>query len=340
MRLGLAVTFAVVVVVFLVWWQDRTLVHAETLLQSGEAPAALAELNRFLARHPTHQSALLLKARTLVAIEQWSEASDLFAMTGASTPDELRAWSTALLHQRKWREALPILEQLVEFQEHDADCLRNLTVCQHQLGYMQEALESAARLASLPGRSIDGLFQRGVIYRSLGDTHLAIENWEQIEELSPDASGLSIQPAEFFRVYAEDLMLEARQRLAAIYFRRSLAEQRNAEVLAQLGEAEYWSGQTVAARTAWLDALQIDENNSRARLGLAELALSQSDPESAIQWLEPLGTDPTGAGQAAYLLQRSYTLLSDEELAEQWQGKVAMVRKSRKLQAAFDAQSN
>ncbi|MEO8165810.1 MAG: tetratricopeptide repeat protein [Betaproteobacteria bacterium] len=211
-QLGLVLVSVAAVVAVLVWWQDRPLAQAEALLQAGHPAEALESLDALLARRPAHQRTLLLRSRALVALQQWQEASQLFAQTGAGTPAELRAWSTALLHQRQWREALPILEQLAAIRGNDAEDLRDLTICRFQFGQADAALASASELASLPGHELDGLLQRGVIHRSLGHTHLAIESWEQIEALTPNATGLPIPPAEFFRVYAEDLMLEARPR--------------------------------------------------------------------------------------------------------------------------------
>ncbi len=340
LKFGLVLISVVVVVAALIWWQDRPLRKAEALLQAGNPAAALEILDSYLARRPDHLRALMLKARTLVALQQWPEASQLFARTGAGSNDELRAWATALLHQRQWREALPLLERITADGVKDAELLRDLMICRYQLGQTAAALASATELASLPGHELDGLFQRGVIHESLGNIHLAIENWEEIEALSPDGKGLTIQPAEFFRVYAEDLMLEARPRQAAAYFQRSLDLQPNVEVLAQLGEAWYDAGQVDEAARVWREVLQEDENNEKARTGLAEIALNRGDAEAALQLLIPNSSSQQTTLAIAYLLQRAYTLLGDEDLAESWQQKVAMLRKAEKLQATFEARSN
>ena len=339
-RIALVPISVVVLVVALAWWQDRSLVVADSLLQSGDPSGALETLDAFLTHRPNHQRALLLKARTLVAVRKWDEASELFSQTGASTPDELRAWAIALLHQRQWHKALPLLEQLNAIGRNDAMTLRDLTICRHQLGRTDAALRSAAELASLPGHALGGLFHQGVIHGSLGNTHLAIKSWEQIEKLSPDASGLTIQPAEFFRGYADDLMLEARPRQALVYLQRSLDLQPSAEIRTQLAEAWYRVGNKSEAASIWSDVLKEDENNLEARLGLAELALSGTEPDAALQWLDPIATDQLATEAAAYMMQRAHTLLGNEDLAEHWQQKVAILRKSAKLQAAFEGRSN
>jgi tetratricopeptide (TPR) repeat protein len=178
-----------------------------------------------------------------------------------------------------------------------------------------------------------------VIHRSQRNAHLAITYWEQIEAITSNANGLVVQPAEFFRVYAEDLMLEARTRLAAQYFQRSLDLQPSAEVRARLGNAWYHCGRSVEAVKAWTEALDEDENNQEARLGLADEALSRADISAALRWLEPITSERQLTQEAAYLLQRTYSLLGNEELADHWQQKVASLRRSEKLRTAFEARS-
>ena len=90
-NIGIVLVSVVVMIVALVWWLDRPLVQAEGLLQDGSPAEALERLDAFLARRPAHQRALLLKARTLVALQRWQEATEVFELTGAGTPDELRA---------------------------------------------------------------------------------------------------------------------------------------------------------------------------------------------------------------------------------------------------------
>jgi uncharacterized protein YqjF (DUF2071 family) len=70
------------------------------------------------------------------------------------------------------------------------------------------------------------------------------------------------------------------------------------------------------------------------------LALGRADAEAAIQLLTPIATEAKATPATAYLLQRAYTLLGNEELGAHWQQKVATLRTSQKLQAAFEARSN
>lgn len=340
LKIVLVLIPVILLVMALTWWQDRSLAKAEALLQSGDPTGALDVLDTFLARRANHQRARLLKARTLVALEQWDGADELFSQTGAGTSAELRAWATALLHQQQWVEALRLLEQLNASDRNDAETLRDLTICRYQLGQADPALQSATQLASLPGHALEGLFHLGVIHGAMGNTHMAIESWERIEEITPDATGLAIQPAAFFRGYAEDLMLEARPRQALAYLQRSLALQSSLQTRTQLGEAWYRVGETREATKAWTDVLKEDENNQEARLGLAELALNRADAEAALQWLGPVATDQQATEAGAYMMQRAHTLLDNENLAEHWQQKVAILRKSRRLQAALEQRSN
>lgn len=346
LKIALVLIPVVVLVVALVWWQDRSLVRAEALLRAGDAAGASETLDPFLARRPDHHRALVLKARALVALQRWGEAAEIFSRTGAGSSVELRGWATALLHLQQWPDALPLLEQLNSNRhwtangDERAETLRDLTVCRFQMGQADAALESAAELAALPGHALEGLFQLGVIHGARGNTHLAIDAWERIEAISPRGTGLAIAPAEFFRVCAEDLMLEARPRRAVGYLQRSLGLESSPRVLAQLGTAWYQAGKESEAARAWSDVLKEDENNHEARAGLAELALNRADAQAALQWLAPLATQQQTTEAAAYLLQRAHAQLGHDALAEHWRQKGADLRKSAKLRAAFEARSS
>jgi tetratricopeptide (TPR) repeat protein len=339
-RFGLLLVVVVSLVGGVIWWQDRPLAKAEALLQADDPKAALQTLDAFLSRHPDHRRAMLLKAQSLVALHDWDAADKIFAQTGVGTAAESRAWASALLHQQQWSEALTLLNSLSANSRTDAESLRDLAICQFQTGQPAQALATTTELASLPGHAIDGFFQRGVIHRAMGNAYLAIKDWERIEALAPDANGLPISPAEFFRVHAEDLMSGGRPRRAITYFERSSELRLTAEICAQLGEALYLTGQKAAAERSWRRALERDDKCYEALMGLAELALARNDADAAIQFLKPIAIEQNATEESAYLMQRAHTRLRHEEIAADWEQRVATLRRSSKLQAAFEMRAD
>jgi Tfp pilus assembly protein PilF len=102
-----------------------------------------------------------------------------------------------------------------------------------------------------------------------------------------------------------------------------------------LGKASALSGQAAEAAAAWQRALEHDVGNAEARNGLAELALGGGNAKQALAWLEPLADHPHLSSTTAYVLERVYTLLGNEDELERWQGKTAELRQREKREAAF-----
>jgi tetratricopeptide (TPR) repeat protein len=319
-----------------IWWRERPYAAAERHLQQGEADRALQAADALLAWRPGSRRALSIKARALAANERWDEASEAFAHHGAQSPEELQAWATALVHRKRWGEAMPLLSQILSLHPANPLALRQLTTCQFQLGELAGALESAARLAQIPGHEVEGAFLKGVVYRAQGASNLAIEQWAGIELLRPGADGLPIHPAEFFRTYGEDLLAEGRPRAAIIRLTKSKELENSLAVWLLLGKAYDIAGEEKEAAAAWTTALAQDARSREARHGLAELALARSDAESALQLLAPLASSPSVSSATAYLMERAHTLLGNEEELERWQLETATLRQSEIRRSAVE----
>lgn len=101
--------------------------------------------------------------------------------------------------------------------------------------------------------------------------------------------------------------VEARQEQrfdqAADLLRRALVLQpQNSDALVQLGFAELGRGSLAAARTAFVDALEIAPDYSDARFGLAQVEFRSGDLKAALAIIEPLAaTQPDNAEVAALL---------------------------------------
>ena len=117
------------------WWQERPLTEAERALQQGNPQLALSSVNRFLLTHPQSNRGQLLKARTLVALGQWSEATRVFERVGAENVHDWHAWATACLQQQQWTSATPLLERVLDSAPDHVDALHEITACrQHFVG--------------------------------------------------------------------------------------------------------------------------------------------------------------------------------------------------------------
>jgi tetratricopeptide (TPR) repeat protein len=337
---GLVIVAAVVAVTIVrggQWWRDRPLATVARFLEEpGEADRALEAAEAFLARHPAHDRGRALKARALAELGRWDEASQIFSEVGANSPEESRAWATALVHQRRFSEALVMLERLLQLQPDDPVVLRHVTTCRFQMGLIPGALESASRLARIDGHTIEGLFLVGVIHRAQGDVHLALENWERLESVLPNAEGLPISAAEFFLVFGEDLLSEGLPRAASIKLRKSRDLEDRLVVQLRLGQACAISGNVAEAAEAWKRALEHDAGNVEARLGLAELAMDRSDGEKGLEWLTPLASRPDVSSETAYLLERIHTFLGNEGELEDWQRRTAELRESERREAVLN----
>lgn len=331
-----AVVLSAAIVTAVPWWRDRPLANIEGQLEQPDgAQPALEAAEAFLARYPASDRALALKARALAGLGRWDEANQIFSKVGARSPEEIRAWATALVHGRRFREALPLLERLLESEPDDPAALRQAVACRFQMGLTAAALDGAERLGRLDGHELEGFFLAGVVHRARGATDQALAKWAHIEALRPDGQGLPIGPAEFFLTYGEDLLLEGLPRTAAVKLNKSRELKDGLAVQLALGKACALSGQAAEAAGAWQRALEHDGGNAEARNGLAELALGDGDAREALAWLEPLLDDPRLSSTTAYLLERIYTVMGNEDELERWQGRTAELRRQEKREAAF-----
>jgi tetratricopeptide (TPR) repeat protein len=310
----------------MVWWKGLHVHQIEEQLAAGNAAEALAAAENYLANHPEHSEVHALRARALVALGRVEEARQLFEQVGAAQPVDLRAWSHALLTLGEWQQALPILARLDQMDPTNHETLEAITVCQYELGRHGEAIASAQRLAELPGHEAAGHLQLASIYRSAGQATLANQHFETVLQYHPDARGLDIDPAEFFLAYGECSLLSGDARRALELIERS--HQLKPSSRALLGQGEAWQaiGNVDRARQVLNQIAQHDPERDLARERLAEIALHQNDPTSALQNLQSVQERGAITANSAYLLQRAYTALGEESLAEQWQARTAALR--------------
>jgi len=318
-----------------IWLQELPLHRAEWALADGRVEAARGLVEDFLRGQPDHEAAHRLRARILVKQGRWDDVITIYENYGAATRDDLRALSTALLREQKFSFALPVLEALLKASPDDPDLLHETTACRSFLGKHQAALESAERLARIPGHEVRGLIQSGMIQESLGNHDEAIAAWAGVVRSDPQLEQIQLPPEQFLARYGESLLNAGRAAEAIPWLERSIDVRPTPEALTMLGECREQTGEPEAAARAWEQAVAMQPRNEHARHGLAELALGRRDLDAARRWIEPLAARSQPTSAAAYLMQRIETLEGNAVEAERWRAETARLRELERKRNAL-----
>jgi len=316
-------------------WRDRPLVVAESALEGGDLKYAHYLLTRYLARNPDSHRAMALQARVLVAAGNPDGAIALFDQAGAATDEDRRAWTRALLLTEQWTLAIPLLERSLQSDPENPDVLYELTACRVRMGLFKDALETAQRLARLPGQEARGHVFVGAILRDLGRDAEAAEAYKAVLVHDPKAETLQTPREEFYLQYGQSLLRIGKPQEALEPLKLSAAARETPEVLLELGNAAMHLRRMDDAKLAWKRAVTIHESGVAAREALARAELQDGHPELALKWLEPL-PDKDSTLESAYLRQRAYTLLDKDAEASKWQEQAAALRKKQEFSAELD----
>ena len=330
------VTFAAIGLA--VWWEDRPLAAIERALDLKDYDQALLLTDKYLKDSPYHLRALDQKARALAGLQRWSEAERLFDRIGGESFASRRAWSQALLHERRWNEALPLLTRLNEQAPHDPDILHELCACEAKLGYFDESIEAAKRLTRISGHGRRGRFLLGMLHYKRGNNRLAIEAWKPLFEEGPDLSDLQASPAEFLLAFGRALLDDGRPAEALQPLKRAVHLDPAAEALDALAEAHDDLGDRAQAAALWEQAVARSPEDRAAREGLARAALEKKAPAEALRWLGPLLTKDDLHSSTAFLAQRCASFAGDKEAAATWTARANSLRdREKKIDAVEQA---
>jgi tetratricopeptide (TPR) repeat protein len=331
-RRGLALKILLIVAVAaggalgILWWQDRELREARSALAAKDAEQALRLTEAYLEKHPDSASAMALKARTLVALdEQPEEAIRLFDRVGVADLDEMYAYAQAHLKVQQWSVALPYLVEVTDKRSNDAEALHALTLCRIQLGMLVEALQSAELATRCEGHEAKGHVLMATTYRKLNDPVSAAAEYGRVLNFEPEAANLQLTPAEFTYEFGRTLLDAGDAAKAAPQLVRSVELGPTAPAYAALGEAYSILRQTPRAVAAWKEALKLDPLEDTARQGLAAVALRDNDARQALEWLKPLETQGRGLSNTALLLATAYEAIKDEPAAATWRQRAAAI---------------
>jgi tetratricopeptide (TPR) repeat protein len=270
----------------------------------------------------------------LVALGRPGEAIAWFERVGAAAPEDLHAWAEAYLMRQQYSLAHPLLERVLQLEPNNRDALYEITACRTRLGLYDQAMESARRFAQLPGCEARGYVFLGTLQSDLGNYQEAADSYAQVLKFDPEVKDLQVPGYDFLIQYGRTLLRAGRAAQALAPLEQSISLQPSAEAYALLGEARAQLGETSAAAEAWRAAVSLESQHRAAREALANAELSQGRGEEALKWLAPLETGPPLNASTAYLFQRAYTLLKNEEAARQWTERTEKLRRAESLQSA------
>lgn len=334
-RVLAVVVMVATVLLGMLWWQERQLCEAAIALEKGDAKYAMYLVTRVLQRNPNNTRALAIQARGFVDLGYSEDAIKIFDHIGAASAEDTHALAKAFMMRQEWSSAEPLLIRVLQITPNDADVLYELTSCQMRLGRFKEALENAQLFRQASGQFARADLLIGSTYGAMRNYHEAAKAFERVFKKEPEGKNLQISSAEFFLRYGRVLMELGRPQDALMPLKLSAAGQENGEVFVLLGDAASQLGKPKNAVAAWKKAVEVDPKNSSARASLANAALLAGDGKQARQWLEPL-RDGKLSSAVAYLFQRTFTLLRDEQEASVWKEKTAALRREESVIAVLD----
>ncbi len=311
----------------MVWWQERELSRAAQALEQGETRYAMYLVGKFLGRNPSNSRALAIQARGLLELGYPDETIQIFDTIGAASREDMHALARAYMLRGEWSSAERLLVRVLQLTPDEPNTLYELASCQIRLGRFQQALTNAQKFATLPDQAARGQVMIGSIHGDMGNDREAADAFAQVLQEDPQAENVQITPAEFYLRYGRVLLRLGKPAEALEPLKRSVADGPSGTAFTLLGDAASQLGRSEDAALAWREAIKLEPVSFSARTSLANLALLSGDGKGAIEWLEPITGEENLPSRTTYLLQRAYTLLGDAEAADRWREKTAELRR-------------
>ncbi len=170
--------------------QPRTLDAALSLLATGLAADALAELDELLRRDPRHAEAWVQRSLALILLSRNDEALSSADRAVKLMPGHPNAHSyrgSALLQLGRTNEALSAYERLLALAPKAAVAHYNRANALRKLGRWQEALRSLEQALRLQPAYPDALTVTGLAMQALGDLDGALASFNAALKINPQA---------------------------------------------------------------------------------------------------------------------------------------------------------
>lgn len=170
--------------------QLSLLESAQRHIAAGRPEAALADLDRLLARSPKDTNAWVQKALALVLMARYPTALDAANRALKLAPGNPNAHSyrgSALLQMGQLEEALAAYERVISIAPHAAVAHYNRGNALRRLGRWVESLGSLEQALKIQPDYTDALTVSGIAWRALGDQVRALQFFDEALRINPQA---------------------------------------------------------------------------------------------------------------------------------------------------------
>lgn len=293
------------------WLDERPLVEARQRLENGDPERAVKLLRYFLNDHPKHSVAQGLMGRALVSAGEIDDAISLFAEFPPTDELETYALARAQMEKRQWSLALRLLNRTLQVKPDLTFAIEDRLVCQGKLSLYDLALKDAETLARTVDMEPSGYNWLAFLHEEMGNNEQALEAYGRILEYSPQAKGLPFKSETMLTKFADLLYKTGDYDRAFENAEKSLAYEETEKAYVLQGKVLVKREDFDAANIAFRRALELNPRNHEARVGLARMALSRGEGETAKSLLAPIAVKNNNLETAEAILE-TLKLLKNE----------------------------
>ncbi len=155
---------------------------------AGDHQAALRHLDRVIAKNPRDTAALSAKADSLVALERFEEAANVYKEVARLSPRDTAArynYAVVLFRLARFDEAAHVLRDIVRLAPDHADAQYNLASLAQRDGRITEAREAWEAFTRLRPDVPSGWFNLGVVNMDFDEPTAAADAFSRFTELRP-----------------------------------------------------------------------------------------------------------------------------------------------------------
>lgn len=369
---GLLVVVLVVAGIMLIDYLGRGPIReAQSKLREKDYGYALAVLEDYLVSHPNDIFARSLKAQAHAGLNQFEECRKIYEdLQGPSSIEDMFAFAKSMTVLENYNEAyhnwIGVMAKISDGEldnrsredkyDYQAEALYFMAACQAELGQLNRAAETAKALKSVPNHEAIGRYLAGLVEIKRGNPEVAIEEWDRVLELDPQAEQINVPRNVFLYEIGivkvengknEEGIKHLQEGLSLIRFDelQSRADDldKASSAMTAIGTAYDSLGDTDNAELYWKKQVEFQLRFSlpadrKAREGLANLALIEKQPKVAINWLVPLRNQGDLKSSTTYLMQRALSMLDKDKEAREFGELTRELReKETRIQTIRDA---
>jgi len=269
---------------------DADICMAQTLLAKGLADDAYVYAERAYRSAPKTTETMMLLGTAELARGEDAAAQRVFEDVLEREPDNAPALThlgTVLYRRGETRHAIDVLERAAALRQGHAETLNDLGVLWNAVGDRGKAADYLDAALDADPNHVDAVHNRAVLAFEHHDDDCAVELFERLAELAPIESNTHIHLG-FLRERQGEI------RAAVGHFRRAAElDARDEVALYNLGTCMYRLADYDAAADSFRRCMDVADNVSDARLGLAMSLIRLGRPEDALEvWDNFPGTVP------------------------------------------------